>query len=191
MLHLLHHWPGESFSFFDRQGQEKKPTLGEEIVLDEAETFISKGASWESSRGGNVRQLEYSEARQSHGCSLHGTSRVKSPCTSAALQASLWFCSAPSRQAGTWNMLSIPCSSTFHRLSLYVEAVDLIFKIHTVLPFLKGCSIHCHLNNQQSKNAWVLLSLGFLGFFPLLTDWTEAERAYSEAAGCVGALLVP
>lgn len=52
----------------------------------------------------------------------------------------LWFCSAPSRQAGTWNMVSIPCSSTFHRLSLYAEAVNFIFKIDTVLPFLKGCS---------------------------------------------------
>lgn len=191
MLHLLHHWPGESFSFFDRQGQEKKANFGWRNCFGWGRDFYQQGSKLGQQRGGNVRQLEYSEARQSHGCSLHGTSRVKSPCTSAALQASLWFCSAPSRQAGTWNMLSIPCSSTFHRLSLYVEAVNLIFKIHTVLPFLKGCSIHCHLNNQQSKNAWVLLSLGFLGFFPLLTDWTEAERAYSEAAGCVGALLVP
>lgn len=48
-------------------------------------------------------------------------------------------------------MVSIHCSSTFHRLSLYVEAVNLIFKVHTVLPFLKGCSIHCHLITNRAR----------------------------------------
>lgn len=50
------------FSLIDK-GRGKKPTLCEEMVLNEAETFISKGSSWDSSRGGCVRQLEYSEAR--------------------------------------------------------------------------------------------------------------------------------
>lgn len=132
----------------------------------------SKRPSWDSTRGGNVGQLEYSVARQSHGCSFHDTSRVKSSSNSAALQASLWFCSAPSRQAGTWNMVSIPCSSTFHRLSLYVEAVNFCFLNTYSTPFLKGCSILpgeafiATLNNQQIRNAWVFLPLGcFLWFF--------------------------
>lgn len=35
---------------------------------------------------------------------------------------------------------------------------------------------------------WVVF---FVSFFSLLTDWTEAGRAYTEAAGCVEALPVP
>lgn len=106
------------------------------------------------------------------------------------------FCSAPSRQAGTWNMVSIPCSSTFHRLSLYAEAVNFIFKIHTV--FLKGCSIltgkaFIATPNNQEQECSGFSSLGLFSlvfFFPLLTDWIEAEGAYTEAVGCVGAFLV-
>lgn len=87
MLHLLHHWSGESLSLFLIDKGRRKASLVWRNCFEWG-TFISEGPSWSSSRGGNVGQLEYSVSRQSHGCRFHATFRVKSPCSSAALQAS-------------------------------------------------------------------------------------------------------
>lgn len=141
MLHLLHHWSGESLSSHKAGFS---PALVYQRNCFEWGTSISEGPSWGSTREGNVGQLEYSVSRQGYGCRFHDIFRVKSPC-----RPPCGFAQHPADRLALGIWFQFPVPPPFIGFLCMLRQLILFLKYIQYSPSWKAAvfswwSIHCH-----------------------------------------------